>query len=82
MGRVVDPMDNRQTDIRAPFFGRVIGMAQNQQVLPGFAAYHLGEETSEARAVEEAGTAPAPDAEVEAEAEDGSASLEPEEGDG
>lgn len=82
LGRVVDPMDNRQTDIRAPFFGRVIGMAQNQQVLPGFAAYHLGEETSEARAVEEAGTAPAPDAEVEAEAEDGSASLEPEEGDG
>ncbi len=81
LGRVIDPMNNRQTDIRAPFFGRVIGMAQNQQVLPGFAAYHLGEETSEARAVEEAGTAPPAGADDPGE-EDGSASLEPEEGDG
>ena len=34
--------------------GRVIGMALNQVVLPGFAAYHLGEETSEQQAVREA----------------------------
>lgn len=56
LGRVIDPLGNREHDLIAPFNGRVLGMAQNQQVLPGFAAYHLGEETSEERAVEEAET--------------------------
>lgn len=56
LGRVIDPLANREHDMVAPFNGRVLGMAQNQQVLPGFAAYHLGEETSEERAVEDAAT--------------------------
>lgn len=54
LGRVIDPLGNSEREIVSPIFGRVLGMAQNQQVLPGFAVYHLGEETSEEKAVEEA----------------------------
>lgn len=42
LGRLVDPVSNTGSDIRAPFTGRVIGMAVNQVVQTGFAAYHLG----------------------------------------
>ena len=52
MGVVTDPITNIKNDIVAPQDGRVIGMALNQVVLPGFAAFHLGinapEETIEA----------------------------------
>lgn len=54
LGTVIDPINNIEREIVAPVFGRVIGMALNQVVLPGFAAYHLGEETSEQQAVREA----------------------------
>ncbi|MFC4728246.1 succinylglutamate desuccinylase/aspartoacylase family protein [Coralloluteibacterium thermophilus] len=54
LGRTFDPILNREREIVAPIHGRVLGMALNQQVLPGYAVYHLGEETSEERAVEEA----------------------------
>lgn len=54
LGTVIDPINNVEREIVAPVFGRVIGMALNQVVLPGFAAYHLGEETSEQQAVREA----------------------------
>lgn len=67
LGRVVDPIHNTERRILSPLFGRVLGMAQNQQVLPGFAAFHLGEETSEQRAVQEAATV----ADSETAAEDG-----------
>ena len=63
LGKVVDPIRNEEQPIVSPFRGRVIGMALNQVVLPGFAAYHIGIETSEAQAAEEAAQAPAePDA--------------------
>jgi hypothetical protein len=62
LGVVIDPINNLEREIFAPVYGRVIGMALNQVVLPGFAAYHLGEETSEQQAVREAaaggGTSP------------------------
>lgn len=54
LGKVIDPIRNREYEIIAPFAGRVIGMALNQVVLPGFAAYHLGIETTEAAAAAEA----------------------------
>ncbi len=54
LGKVIDPIRNREYEIKAPFAGRVIGMALNQIVLPGFAAYHLGIETTEAAAAAEA----------------------------
>jgi hypothetical protein len=70
LGRVIDPIHNTERVIMSPVFGRVLGMAQNQQVLPGFAAFHLGEETSEQHAVEEA-AAEVSDAADDAAEEDG-----------
>ncbi len=57
LGRIIDPVANVERALLAPLPGRVIGMAQNQQVLPGFAAFHLGKETSEQQAIEHAGSA-------------------------
>ncbi|WP_462330566.1 succinylglutamate desuccinylase/aspartoacylase family protein [Thiohalocapsa halophila] len=42
LGRLIDPITNKTTPIQAPSDGRVIGMARNQVLMPGFAAYHLG----------------------------------------
>ncbi|RLA11329.1 MAG: succinylglutamate desuccinylase [Gammaproteobacteria bacterium] len=47
LGVVTDPITNESTEIFAPLEGRVIGMAVNQVVMPGFAAYHLGIEAPE-----------------------------------
>ena len=54
LGKVVDPLANEEHELVSPFRGRVIGLALNQVVLPGFAAFHIGIETSEQQAVEEA----------------------------
>jgi uncharacterized protein len=54
LGRIIDPLRDNERDIVAPVRGRVIGMAQNQVVLPGFAVYHIGVEASEEQVVEEA----------------------------
>ena len=59
LGRVIDPVSNVERYILAPVPGRVIGMSQNQAVLPVYAAFNLGTETSEQHAVEEAADAPA-----------------------
>jgi uncharacterized protein len=45
LGVVTDPISNQQYRIYAPISGRVLGMALNQVVLPGFAAYRIGTET-------------------------------------
>jgi hypothetical protein len=37
-----------RTDIVSPYDGRVIGKAVDQVVLPGFAAFHIGIQTSAA----------------------------------
>jgi len=47
LGTVTDPITNVRVEIRSPLAGRVLGMALNQVVLPGFAAYHIGIETSD-----------------------------------
>jgi hypothetical protein len=44
LGRLIDPVTNKSSAIRAPTPGRIIGMARNQVLMPGFAAYHLGRE--------------------------------------
>lgn len=54
LGRVVDPVTNTGSNILAPFTGRVIGMAVNQVVQTGFAAYHLGVEKDAEEVKEEA----------------------------
>jgi len=50
LGVVTDPLTNQQYRIYAPISGRVLGMALNQVVLPGFAAYRIGTATSKAGA--------------------------------
>ncbi|MEX0951935.1 MAG: succinylglutamate desuccinylase/aspartoacylase family protein [Gammaproteobacteria bacterium] len=47
LGRVTDPITNVRTEIRSPYSGRVIGMALNQSMRPGYAAYHIGIRKSE-----------------------------------
>ncbi|MBZ2169433.1 MULTISPECIES: succinylglutamate desuccinylase/aspartoacylase family protein [Marinobacter] len=44
LGYVADPITNAQYPIRAHSNGRVIGMAVDQVVMAGFAAYHIGTE--------------------------------------
>ena len=41
LGTVFDPISNRRSKIRAPERGRVIGVAIDQLVMPGYAAFHL-----------------------------------------
>jgi len=42
LGTVTDPITNSRSTIVAPEAGRILGMALNQMVMPGFAAFHLG----------------------------------------
>jgi len=42
LGYVVDPITNTRQALLAPEDGRIIGMALNQFVIPGSAAYHIG----------------------------------------
>ncbi len=44
LGTVTDPISNEQVVITAPYEGRVIGMALNQFVMPGFATFHIATE--------------------------------------
>lgn len=46
LGVVTDPITNARSEIIAPYNGRVIGMALNQVMYPGFAAYHIGLQAS------------------------------------
>jgi predicted deacylase len=42
LGTISDPLSGDIESIRAPHAGQIIGMAFDQLVMPGFAAYHLG----------------------------------------
>jgi predicted deacylase len=52
LGTITDPMNNSSTRLFSPHSGRIIGMARNQVVMPGFAAFHIGIETAEVPAIE------------------------------
>ncbi|WP_299598868.1 succinylglutamate desuccinylase/aspartoacylase family protein [uncultured Microbulbifer sp.] len=73
LGTVTNPITNVRKEIRSEHNGRVLGMAMNQVVQPGFAAYHIGIQAPEEQI-------PAPE-EVTAGSEpisiDGSGSAEP-----
>lgn len=47
LGTVTDPITNVRNEIKSPYQGRILGMALNQVVLPGFAAYRVGIQASE-----------------------------------
>jgi predicted deacylase len=42
LGAVNNPISNEQIDIVSPYKGRILGMALDQFVMPGFAVYHIG----------------------------------------
>lgn len=65
LGRIINPLNDETFELIAPVRGRVLGMALNQVVLPGYAAFHLGEEASEAQVIRDAVIAPAPADETE-----------------
>jgi predicted deacylase len=48
LGTITDPISNESTRLYSPYSGRVIGMARNQVVMPGFAAFHLGIQSNQA----------------------------------
>ncbi len=66
LGEVTDPITNIKSAIVSPHDGRVIGMALNQVMLPGFAAFHIAIEappelfSGEDGDPEDEGDAPAP----------------------
>jgi predicted deacylase len=62
LGVVTDPISNQQHRIYAPISGRVLGMALNQVVLPGFAAYRIGTATSKSGATKQSSEDPGEDA--------------------
>lgn len=82
LGTVTDPVTNTGSAIIAPFNGRLLGMAENQVVHTGFAAYHLGvekapEEVQQEAAREEAARAAqaVTDTDAPATSDDGAATL-------
>lgn len=42
LGNVTNPINNKKNPVRSSVNGRIIGMAIDQVVMPGFAAYHVG----------------------------------------
>lgn len=50
LGTVIDPISNEQNAIVSPYHGRVIGMALDQFVMPGYATFHIGIESEVAQA--------------------------------
>ena len=54
LGTVTNPITNVSVDVLSPFDGRILGMALDQVVMPGYAAYHVGIST-EAAGITETG---------------------------
>jgi predicted deacylase len=61
LGTVTNPLSSAVTEIRAPLNGRILGMALDQFVLPGFATYHIGIATDDSDKLLGAADANAPD---------------------
>jgi uncharacterized protein len=51
LGMVRDPLSGSEAPVITPQPGKIIGLALNQQVMPGYAVYHLGVESSESDVV-------------------------------
>ncbi|MFV0477820.1 MAG: succinylglutamate desuccinylase/aspartoacylase family protein [Parahaliea sp.] len=47
LGTVTNPVTNVRTEIRSSYNGRILGMALNQVVQPGFATHHIGIQASQ-----------------------------------
>jgi predicted deacylase len=53
LGTVTDPVTNARSEILSPYKGRILGMALDQVVMSGFAAYHIGIQAPEAALIED-----------------------------
>lgn len=80
LGRIINPLNDDTRELVSPVRGRVLGMALNQVVLPGYAAFHIGEEASEAQVIRDATIAPTPTVETERMDEGAAGENAPEEG--
>lgn len=47
VGVIANPLTDEQTDILAPGPGRILGLASDQFVLPGYGVFHIGREVVE-----------------------------------
>jgi predicted deacylase len=47
LGSITDPITNETSNILSTINGRIIGMAVNQFVMPGYGCYHIGIEATE-----------------------------------
>lgn len=56
LGTIVNPLTNESFKIVSPYSGRILGMALNQFMLPGYAAYNVGIVADEETAVVDAPT--------------------------
>ncbi|CAA0092820.1 N-alpha-acetyl-L-2,4-diaminobutyric acid deacetylase [Halioglobus japonicus] len=54
LGSMVNPITNESVDVISPHSGRVLGMALNQFMLPGYAAFNIGIVADEKEAVDDA----------------------------
>ncbi|MCB1687220.1 MAG: succinylglutamate desuccinylase/aspartoacylase family protein [Halioglobus sp.] len=54
LGSMVNPITNESFDVISPYSGRVLGMALNQFMLPGYAAFNIGIVSDEKEAVDDA----------------------------
>ena len=54
LATIRDPISGDESPVMASANGKVIGLALNQMVLPGYAVYHLGKEATESEAVSSA----------------------------
>lgn len=58
LGTVTDPITNNRSEIRAPQSGRILSMALNQVVIPGFASFRIGIEKTTDEVVKDTVDAP------------------------
>jgi len=54
IARIVNPINNAENPILAPFSGTILGMAENQFVSPGYLIFRIGVKKTEEEAIEEA----------------------------
>ncbi|MBK6736693.1 MAG: succinylglutamate desuccinylase/aspartoacylase family protein [Haliea sp.] len=54
LGSMVNPITNESFDVVSPYSGRVLGMALNQFMLPGYAAFNIGIVADKAEVVDDA----------------------------
>ncbi len=54
LGTITDPITSARRTIHSPYAGRIIGMALNQAVRPGYAVYHIGIRRTEEELIEQA----------------------------